>query len=118
MNELIATLFLSRDVTHRAHLSTDSYAEHRALGSFYEEVIELADSLAEAYQGYTGKRLGEIPYYSNPSKKDTVETLKLLLKQIQEERKDIEPDYSPIQNVIDEVESLFNSTIYKLTFLK
>lgn len=118
MNEMIATLFLSRDVTHRAHLSTESYAEHMALGSFYEEIITLADSLAEAYQGYSGKKLGNIPYYSNPSTKDTVSTLKLLLKQVQTERKDIAPDYSPIQNIIDEVESLFNSTIYKLTFLK
>jgi len=117
MEELISVLFLSREIAHRAHLSTESYAEHIALGSFYEEVIELADSLAELYQGYECK-LKDIPYYSNPVKGTALVALKRMLEKVQEIRTDVCPDYTPIQNTIDEVETLFNSTIYKLTFLK
>lgn len=37
---LIAILFLSREVAHRAHLNTKSYAQHMALGSFYDDIID------------------------------------------------------------------------------
>ena len=117
-SELISCLFLSREITHRAHLATDSYAEHMALGSFYETIIELADSLAETYQGCVGKRLEEIPYYANPMKGDIIVTMKRLLKQVETLRKECCPDETAIQNIIDEIEALFYSTIYKLTFLK
>lgn len=118
MEEMLAILFLSRDVAHREHLSTESYATHVALGGFYEEVISLADSLAEAYQGRTGKKIGNIPYYSNPSKADIRTTLTKLLARVEEERKTCCKDDTAIQNLIDEIVSLFLSTIYKLTFLK
>lgn len=117
MNELLATLFLSREYTHREHLNTSSYATHMALGSFYTEIIDLADSLAEMYQGYVGKRIGDIPYYGNPAKGDVVGVMTKLLEQIQTERKDCCTDSTAIQNTIDEVEALFMSTIYKLKFL-
>lgn len=118
MENLIATLFLSREITHRAHLATDSYAEHMALGSFYEAVISLADSLAEAYQGRTGKRLKNIPYLAGAPNVDALDSLKKILKQIETTRKTCCPDDSTIQNLVDEVIALYLSTIYKLTFLK
>lgn len=118
MEELLAVLFLSRECTHREHLKTDSYATHKALGSFYEDIIPLADSLAEAYQGRTGKLIGEIPYYDNPMKSSILVTMKRLLKEVEEARKKCCPDDSTIQNIIDEIISLYLSTIYKLTFLK
>jgi len=118
MEDLIATLFLSREITHRAHLATDSYAEHVALGSFYEDIIPLADSLAEAYQGRTGKRLTKIPYLAGSPSVDALVSLKKILKQIETTRTTCCPDDSTIQNLIDEVISLYLSTIYKLTFLK
>ena len=37
--DLIGHLFLARDVTHSVHLNTRSYAKHKALGGFYENVI-------------------------------------------------------------------------------
>ncbi len=43
---LIATLLLARDITHREHLKTRSYAQHMALGDFYTGIVDLADSLA------------------------------------------------------------------------
>jgi len=118
MEEILAILFLSRECTHREHLKTDSYAVHKALGTFYEEIIPLADSLAEAYQGRTGKNLTDIPYYSNPMKGTILVTLKKLLSKVEEERTSCCEEDSTIQNIIDEIVSLYLSTIYKLTFLK
>ena len=46
MEEIIGLLFHARNVTHKEHLRTKSYATHKALGNFYEEVIELSYDIA------------------------------------------------------------------------
>lgn len=111
--EFIALLFLSRDVAHKAHLNTTSYAQHKALGSFYEDMIELADKFAEAYMGRVGERLGELPDLKNPEG-DIVKILKAHLEII-EEMRDFVKDDSPLNNIIDEIVGIYLSTIYKLT---
>lgn len=118
VNELVAVLFLSREVAHREHLRTDSYAQHVALGSFYEDVIGLADTLAETCMGRTGKKIEDIPFYSSPMKGEPVKQLEALLKRVEDLRKECYPEDTAIQNTIDEVVALFLSTIYKLKFLK
>ena len=52
--DFIGMLFLARDVTHSVHLNTRSYSKHKALGKFYDEIVDLADNFAEAYQGKHG----------------------------------------------------------------
>ena len=52
--DFVGTLFLARDVAHSVHLNTRSFAKHMALNTFYDEIIELADKFAEAYQGRHG----------------------------------------------------------------
>ena len=47
----IATLFHSGTNAHFMHLQTDSYARHVALGDYYDEIIDLVDKYAEAFQG-------------------------------------------------------------------
>ena len=45
MEELIATLFMSREFAHRRHLlvtGPGSYAAHVALNSFYDDIIDNA----------------------------------------------------------------------------
>ena len=49
--DFISTLFHSSTVAHFMHLSTDSYATHKALGKYYPAIAELADTYAEAYSG-------------------------------------------------------------------
>ena len=53
-NDFVGMMFLARDVTHSVHLNTRSYAKHKALQKFYENIIDLADGFAEAYQGRHG----------------------------------------------------------------
>jgi DNA-binding ferritin-like protein len=112
--EFIAALLHSSTVTHFMHLSTDSYSAHKALGRYYDEIIELADDFAEAYQG----RYSKIKTYPDEfhAGKEPVKYLKSMQSFVDEARKDL-PQDSEIQNIIDEISQLIDSTLYKLKFL-
>ena len=51
MNEYVGTLMQSRNQAHIFHLQTSSYSQHIALQEYYEGIVDLIDSLVEAYQG-------------------------------------------------------------------
>ena len=53
--EFVATLFHAGTITHFQHLQTTEYSTHKALGKFYPKIVDLADQLAESYQGADGK---------------------------------------------------------------
>ena len=114
MEKLIALLFLSRDLAHRAHLKTTSYAQHVALGSFYDSIIDLADSLAEAYQGRHGL-LKDIPLLGAKPAPNPAKLLRDHLDAVEAMRYTAcNKDDTPIQNLIDEVCALYLQTLYKL----
>jgi hypothetical protein len=113
--DLIGHLFLARDVTHSVHLNTRSYAKHKALGGFYEKIIDLADDLAEAYQGRYGL-IGPITLHSAKKTNNVVDFLEDSLEEVRKERKEYSDD-TALQNIIDEIEGLYLSTLYKLKFL-
>ena len=112
---LIALCFDARTKAHKAHLKTTSYAAHMALGEFYEAIVDLADSFAEAYQGRSGELIDipDIRLVSNEGLNLVVE----LRTWIDANRSKV-CDHSEIQNLIDEIVAQCNSTIYKLKFLK
>jgi chloramphenicol O-acetyltransferase len=115
--DFIGTLFLARDVTHSVHLNTRSYAKHKALRHFYNNIVELADKFAEAYQGRHGL-IGPITLMSAKKTTDVIEFLKDSLADIEEMRyKVCEKDDTPLQNIIDEIVGQYLSTLYKLRFL-
>lgn len=115
MGEFIALLFMARDITHREHLKTKSYAQHMALGAFYPAIIELADDVAEAYQGCEGKLI-TIPYVKNTATGSIDSILRSHLDWIAKNRKKLS-DETSVQNIIDEIVALYQSTLYKLKFL-
>lgn len=47
-SELVTRCFQARTEAHISHLGTSSYAVHKALNKFYDEIIDLADAYAEA----------------------------------------------------------------------
>ena len=113
----IGRLFLSRDVAHSTHLNTRSYAKHQALGAFYDEVIDLADKFAEAYQGKYGL-IGPIALQSATKTNNVIDFLDDMAKTIEADRfKVADKECTPLQNIIDEILALFYSTLYKLRFL-
>lgn len=125
MEELIAILFVSREFAHRRHLAVTgrgSYAAHVALGSFYDDIIENADKIAEAYQGRHGL-MDDIPYLPCPTGKksiaDTATWLETQMEKVNEIRYDACPKKeTAIQNLIDEAVATYLSTLYKLRNLE
>jgi hypothetical protein len=116
--ELLITLLNSATIGHVLHLQSRSYAEHKALNTFYSEMPDLVDGVIEAYQG----RYGELVEYPDQvvelsEYKDALEFV-MFLKILLEEDRYVLGDASEIQNLVDGIAELIDSTIYKLTFLK
>jgi DNA-binding ferritin-like protein len=115
--DFVGILFLARDVTHSVHLNTRSYSKHKALQKFYENIIDLADSFAEAYQGRYGL-IGPISLMSAKKTSNVIEFLESQLAEIEKVRYDVcDKSDSAIQQLIDNVIELYLSTLYKLRFL-
>ena len=115
--DFVGHLFLARDVAHSVHLNTRSYAKHKALGSFYDKVVDLADDFAEAYQGRHGL-MGPISLMSAKKNGNIIEFLEDSLSEIEANRyKVCEEKDSAIQNIIDEIVALYLSVLYKLKHL-
>ena len=115
--DFIGTLFLARDVAHSVHLNTRSYAKHVALNTFYDEIVDLADGFAEAYQGRHGL-MGPISLMSAKKTTNIVEFLQDQLEEIEKCRYEVcDKTDTPLQNLIDGIVELYLSTLYKLKFL-
>jgi hypothetical protein len=86
------------------------------LGEFYNAIIELADTYAEAYSG----AYEQIPItaYSNDFSvtKDPEAYLQMIKRYVDVHRKDL-PDDTALQNIVDEIVGQIDSTLYKLRFL-
>lgn len=116
--DMISLLLHSRSQVHVLHLQTKSFAEHMALNGYYDEIGELVDGLVESYQGkydiLSGYKSFDITDYK--STESTIKYLKELYLKVEKLRKCCDDSY--IQNQIDTVCELINSTLYKLRFLK
>ena len=116
-NDFIGMLFLARDVAHSVHLNTRSFSKPMALNTFYDEIIDLADGFAEAYQGRKGL-IGPISLRSANKTTNIVEFLQNQLEEIEACRYEVaDKTDTPLQNLIDGIIELYLSTLYKLRFL-
>jgi DNA-binding ferritin-like protein len=117
IGQYILALFNARTSAHIMHLQVTgpgSYAKHKALNHFYDGIIDIADDLAETYQGCYG--LIKWPtVYARPIN-DAVEMLEDLKQKSVECRSEFD-DEPHLQNIIDGVTALIDSTLYKLKFL-
>ena len=112
--EFVLCLFHAVTNTHLLHLGTRSFSVHSALGEYYNALNELVDTFAEAYQGKYGLIEGYTAEYSLPPA--PLEYLIGICDYIKATRADL-PQDSELQNLVDEIASLTDSTIYKLRFL-
>ena len=121
IEDMISTLLHSRSQTHIFHWQTksqSSFAEHMALGGYYEGIGDLIDSLVESYQGkhdiITGYKTIDVEDYK--STEQLISYFKGLDDNIEKNRKSVKESF--IQNQIDTIQELIYSTLYKLRFLK
>jgi len=115
-HEFFAVLLMAAPYAHMAHLQTRSFAEHMALGTLYEELPGLVDALIESYQG----KYGLVMDYPAPSKLPPLGNPVAMVTQLNlyvDQNREKVSDDSEIQNAIDEIVTLLNSTTYKLKFL-
>jgi hypothetical protein len=116
--EMISILLHSQTQAHTYHLQSTSYAEHKALQTYYEGIDGLVDTIVEAYQGKYGivkgyKTMSFNDYKGNES---TIGYFQKLCDKVTELRDCCEDSW--LQNEIDNVCTLLNQTLYKLKFLK
>jgi hypothetical protein len=115
--EFVGVLLHSATATHFLHLQTASYASHKALGHYYENIVDLADKYAEAYQGH----YGIIPLTDYPDgikvQKDPAQYANSLLTFVKGIRGDLPKD-TDLQNIIDEIVGEISALVYKLERFK
>jgi len=111
----VSVLFHSGTNAHFMHLQTKSYSEHKALQKYYENVIDIVDRWAEAFQGcYSVIETYPADFHIATSPLKYLEKIKDFVDSIRK----VLPDDSQLQNIIDEACELIDSTIYKLKVLK
>lgn len=115
--DLVMCLLHSVTNTHILHLQSLSYSQHIALGVFYDEISDLVDSFVEAFQGKYGlltKYTADFELADAP-----IPYLEYLKAEVETKRRAANfPQDSELQNEIDNIANLINSTLYKLRFLK
>lgn len=90
---------------HLAHLNTSSYAEHVALGSFYEDVREKMDALIETMVA-TGA--------SKTAPPSQLMVLQSQYKSLKKLRDDVVKDSPVLEVPFDDVLLCYTRAIYKL----
>jgi hypothetical protein len=113
-NRYVGMLLNSREQAHMFHLTTNSYAQHKALQAYYEGIVPLLDAWAEAYMGKYG-RLRRITlnkrYIQDPKKaRMYFKTLLVRIRNVKLPRGD-----TYLKNIQDEIVSLVRQTLYMLS---
>lgn len=115
MEEILSVLFHSRTQAHAFHLGATgigSFAMHKALNQYYDEIVDIVDDLAESWQGKYGiikyKNITGLEQFE--SKEQVISYFEKILKIVEIKRKNIKESY--IQNQIDNVDQLIYSTLY------
>ena len=118
LTNLVMCLLHSATVTHIMHWQTESYAAHQALGEYYSEIPELIDQVIETYQGKTNIILRGFPVdmeaYEQMTPLAYMEYLNVKLAT----GRAMFGDISEVQNLVDAIADLIDSTMYKLRRFK
>lgn len=115
--KFLGTLLSSRNQAHVFHLQTPSFAAHKALNEYYDEIVDLIDSYAEMAQGRYGIVRGYV-MSSQIFEDDSVLKYFMGLQKFVDEIRTQLPQDGELNNTVDEISGLISSTIYKLKFLK
>ena len=119
IGQFIYTLMSARTQAHVFHLQTPSFAAHKALNEFYDEIVDTIDGLVESYQGKYGiiQGYGNVTLQEYQSCDGIILYFTTLVNFLEKSRSMIAQD-SYIQNQIDELVALIYSLLYKLRFLE
>ena len=113
LEELIVRIFKARDQAHMRQWATYSYSEDKALGYYYEGIIDKLDKIVEAYQCVFG------PVENLPDEnKNATELVKDEMLWLVANRAEIAKDVPGLETLIDDLTALHLKTLYKLENLR
>ena len=119
--KMISELLTSRNqvqIFHWQVIKTGSYAAHKAYEDYYSGIVGIMDDLVESYQGKYGiienYKCDGVSHFESIEK--TITYFQELSNSVEKLRKDVKDSY--LDNQIDNVIQLIQSTVYKLRFLK
>lgn len=99
------------------HWQTSSFAEHEAMGEFYEDFNELMDKFIESYQGCYGRIMSGCDMEVKPYTLDAPVTfLESFKEYISGDARMLVISNTALTNILDEINGLVEQTIYRLTF--
>jgi hypothetical protein len=115
VKSLVNKFFEVRQVSHNVHLQTKSYSTHKALNSYYDDLLDLVDEFIETYQGQYGILSGyeKIDVSQVSDIEGYLENSVKIFSAARENIKD-----AHLQNILDEIVALTYRTLYKLKNLK
>ena len=117
IEELIIRVFSTRNASHLAHWAESSGYRHETLGEFYTDVIPALDAVIEARQGsFDLVEVEQIP--KQPKVKDILKLIEDDFIFISDNRNKITGGLIAIDNLLQELESVYLKAIYKLRNLK
>lgn len=115
IEELVSRVFATRNAVHLAHWATPSYAEHVALGDFYDALTDKVDAIVEMYQGAFGK-IKKPPAKSQVAS-DLLDHIKAEAQWLEDNRAKIADGVCAIENAVDDLTGVYLRTFYKLNNL-
>jgi len=115
LGEFILKLLHAATNGHILHLQTKSYSEHKALQGYYEKLPDAVDAIIEQYQG-AYQVIIEYPSNYEAPKADALQEVTYIRDFIVANRA-VVGDYTSLQNEVDALLSIVETTMYKLTFL-
>ena len=113
IEKMIAQVFKARNAAHGQHWKTNNGEQHRALGEFYDEAIDVLDRYVETHQGLFGL-VGDTPDQT----KDITNALRDQMIWLTKNRAEVTRDIPPLQNIYDELTAVYLKTLYKLEHLR
>ena len=117
IEQLVARVFATRNAAHLLHWRGPSYAQHVALGEFYDAILDKLDEIVECHQGETGEPIGPVVVLAQPGLDTLPSYISAEEDWICENRNAISDDEA-VRALIDELANLYQRASYKLRFLK
>ena len=118
--KFISTLLNSRQqsqVYHWQAVGEGSNAAHLTLAAYYDAIIDLVDALVESIQGRNGIIRGYDLNFSVKEDNSPLRYFQALVKYVETVRQRL-PQDSYVQNQVDEIVALIETTKYKLENLR
>lgn len=121
--KFFSKIFESREMAHVYHLQVrgeeGSNAAHKALGHYYEDILDLLDDTIEVYQG----QYGVIGSYESidtdeTRTKDFVVYFEEVADYIKHAKQCFSEEDTHIHSLVDDIVCLVYRTLYKLKFTK